>query len=314
MPRPPQLWTKAELVREEAKSRKLFVAERLAAMKSEKKAYEAAIKTHSAAVADLLKATNNLTAITGDSLKNRARLDVIRYTLSPIVSIADLDTITDSCFGNWVKQTTERGMKPTDAEFKAAARFLSARIDGARASWLISDSKPTRAEVEAFVRSTASLRAMGEVATQRRMERSKTQEAEVRKRAAAAGYKVDPSIPGVLTDPLKQMKPGSFAPQSRDLAATRMDIPIRMRAGHRTGLLFLAIEAKVSNSSVNSRKRLNDVAAKAGRWDASGTLHHFRTAAVIAGVFDINRLIEAQNEGILIFWEHRLSDLTAFLR
>lgn len=314
MPRPPQSWTRRELEIDAAAAKKLFVAARLKALTSERTLYENAIKTHSGPVADLLKATGNLTAITSDSLKNRAILDAIRYTLSPIISLDDLDTLTDSCFSQWVGQKTERGRRPTDTEFQAAAAFFTARIDASRAPWLISSNAATAAELEAFVRATASIRAMGQVATARRMESSKTQEVAIRAAAAAARYNGDSTLPNDLSDPIKQMQSGSFATSSRKLVRTNMDVAIRMKANHPTGLLFLAIEAKVSNSSLNSRKRLNDVAAKGARWDSSGKLHQFRTAAVIAGVFDIDRLEEAQNEGIFLFWEHRLQDLTAFLR
>ncbi len=90
--------------------------------------------------------------------------------------------------------------------------------------------------------------------------------------------------------------------------------PCRLRAEHPTGLLFLALEAKVSNSSLNSRKRLLEVTRKRERWDASGALYRFRTGAVLAGVFDVRRLEEAQEAGVFLFWQHRLDDLTDFLR
>ncbi|MBA3841341.1 MAG: XamI family restriction endonuclease [Actinobacteria bacterium] len=313
MPRPPQTWTHAELEREAAHAKTLFVAERLAALKAETLLYEASIKKHSEPIGALLKATKNLTAVTGDSLKNRKQLDALRYTLAPIVSLDDLDTLTDSCFKQWVDQTTERGTKPTDAAFKTAAKFFSPRVDRSKAPWLISGAPATQPEIEAFIRTTASVRAMGDVQTARRMERSKIQEDAIRAACAAARY-TPVTPPGELTNPIKQMPPGSYATKSRKLAMTNMDIAVRMKDNHGTGLLFLAIEAKVSNSSLNSRKRLNDVARKRERWDASGQLYQFRTAAVIAGVFSIPRLIEAQEAGVFIFWEHRLQDLTAFLR
>ena len=92
-----------------------------------------------------------------------------------------------------------------------------------------------------------------------------------------------------------------------------MDVPIRLRDRHPTGQLFLAVECKVSNSTLNSRKRLLEVNSKKETWDTSGLPHRFRTAALVAGVFDVNRLVETQNGGVFIFWEHRLSDLTEFL-
>ncbi len=314
MPRPPQLWTRQELEADVAAATQIFVAARLQAMASEKQLYEKWIKTYSDPIADLLQATNNLTTITGDSLKDRGRLDAIRYTLSPIVSLDDLDTITDSCFKLWVKQTTNRGISPTDAQFKAAAAFLGARIDGARAPWLISGASPTSAEIDAFVRATASIRAMSKVQTERRMASSKAQEVATKAAIQAAGYTPDPKLPANLSNPANQMRPGTFAPNPRNIIATSSDVPVRLKDNHPTGQLFLAIEAKVSNSSINSRKRLNDVAAKSAVWDGSGGLHQSRTAAVIGGVYDIKRLEEAQNKGIFIFWEHRLQDLTAFLK
>jgi hypothetical protein len=93
-----------------------------------------------------------------------------------------------------------------------------------------------------------------------------------------------------------------------------MDVPIRLKANHATGQVFIAVECKVSNSSLNSRKRLLEIRSKRETWDSSGLPHRFRTAAVLTGVFDVGRLIETQDTGVLIFWEHRLQDLTEFLQ
>jgi len=91
-----------------------------------------------------------------------------------------------------------------------------------------------------------------------------------------------------------------------------MDVPVRLASGHH--LKLLAIEAKVSNTAINSRKRLMEVTNKRAVWDGAATLYAYRTAAVIAGDFSIQRLKEAQNAGVIIFWEHRLIDLTNFLK
>lgn len=148
--------------------------------------------------------------------------------------------------------------------------------------------------------------------TTRRGERSQRQEDLTRTAAKAAGYNpVTP--PGTLADPVTEMRPGTYSEKSRRLLGTNMDVPIRLERNHATGQLFLAIECKVSNSSLNSRKRLLEINSKRETWDSSGVAHRFRTAAVLAGVYDAARLVEAQNAGVLIFWEHRLQDLTAFL-
>lgn len=313
MPRPPQAWTKSELQQDAHTARRLFVHDRLAALHRERAAYEAGIATHSEAVRELLAQTSDLRRLDADSLKQRAVLDIARYVVVPPISLDDLDTLTDSSFGSWVGQTTERGARPSEQASRAAARILRERLDWERAPWLKAKRSPTAVERDAFARATASIRAMGAIQTARRMESSARQERAAREAARKAGYKpVTP--PATLTDPIEEMPPGSYATASRRLAETNMDIPVRLKDGHGTGLLFLALEAKVSNSGLNSRKRLLEVLRKRERWDASGKLFRFRTGAVLAGVYDIRRLMEAQDAGVFLFWEHRLSDLTEFLR
>jgi len=75
----------------------------------------------------------------------------------------------------------------------------------------------------------------------------------------------------------------------------------------------MPIECKVSNSAINSVKRLNnDAAAKAGFWR-----EHFgdfvTSVAVISGVFKRLNIEGAQKSGLMIIWAHRLSDLTDFI-
>jgi len=313
VPRPPQAWTETELERDAEAARKLFVSDRLASLEREQAAYEAGIAAHGQAVHELLARTRDLTKIEARSLEERAVLDIARYIVVPPISLDDLDTLTGAPFGGWVGQTTDRGKRPTARAFRAAGTIIAERLDRERASWLKGKHTPTAAERDAFARSTASIRTIGAIQTTRRMESAARQEAAARAAAQKARYTaVTP--PATLSDPIEQMPPGSYANASRRLADTNMDIPVRLKAEHGTGLLFLALEAKVSNSTLNSRKRLLEVLRKRERWDASGKLYRFRTGAVLAGVYDVRRLIEAQDGGVFVFWEHRLGDLTTFLR
>ena len=289
------------------------MSERRAALAAEKAAYAGWLVEYAATVRGLLAESDDLRELSGSALKQRDFLDLARYLAVPPISLDDLDTLTDSCFGLWVGQTTKRGIRPSEKAFAAAARIISERLDLERAPWLAAVRKPTKAERETFVRWMASIPAANKIATTRRGERSRRQEDLTRGAATTAGYKpVTP--PGTLTNPVKDMEPGTYSEKSRRLQGTNMDVPIRLKANHATGQLFLAVECKVSNSSVNSRKRLLEVNSKRETWDSSGVAHRFRTAAVLAGVFDVARLVEVQNAGALIFWEHRLEDLTAFLR
>ena len=312
VPRPPGSWSDQELSRDAAEARKRFVKERRSALKDEQKAYVGWLDAYASTVRGLLQASNDLRDLTGEVLERRDFLDLARYLAVPPISIDDLDTLTDSCFGLWVDQTTDRGARPSKGEFAAAAHIIAARLDQRRARWLAGNRTPKKTERETYATGAASIPAMNRLATTRRSERSRTQEDLTRVAISSAGYE-EVKPPGTLHNPVKDMKPGTYSGKSRRLSGTNMDVPVRLKADHSTGQLFLAIECKVSNSSLNSRKRLLEVNSKRETWDSSGLPHRFRTAAVLAGVFDVARLIEAQNAGVLIFWEHRLDDLTTFL-
>lgn len=76
----------------------------------------------------------------------------------------------------------------------------------------------------------------------------------------------------------------------------------------------MLIECKVSNSELNSVKRLNnDAAAKAEAWLQDFGRNNVVPAAVLSGVYKINNLIEAQDRGLALFWAHDLSQLEAWL-
>jgi hypothetical protein len=69
----------------------------------------------------------------------------------------------------------------------------------------------------------------------------------------------------------------------------------------------------VTNSSTNSVKRLNrEVGGKAERWSRAFG-ERAVTAAVLAGVFKVKNLTDAQDVGVSIFWERDLTPLAEFL-
>jgi len=76
----------------------------------------------------------------------------------------------------------------------------------------------------------------------------------------------------------------------------------------------MAIECKVSNSATNSVKRLNnDAAAKAERWISQFGKAQVVPVAVLAGVFKVLNLEQAQDLGLTLFWSHDLDKLGAFI-
>ena len=75
------------------------------------------------------------------------------------------------------------------------------------------------------------------------------------------------------------------------------------------------IECKVSNSAVNSVKRVNkEAAGKAAEWLKGFGDQQVIPCAVLSGVFKRHNLLDAQNRGLTLFWEHNLMALAEWVK
>jgi hypothetical protein len=133
------------------------------------------------------------------------------------------------------------------------------------------------------------------------------QEASVKQALAELGLRAVPTprmIPNVAFAPA----PGEFCGESV-LGIRKADIIVRLW-DHR----IMPIECKVSNSSLNSVKRLNnDAAVKAGIWQRDFGLRQVVPMAVLSGVYNLHNLVDAQDRGLILFWAHDLQPLTAWI-
>lgn len=103
-------------------------------------------------------------------------------------------------------------------------------------------------------------------------------------------------------------QPGEFSREAA-LAGRKADLIVGLW-DHRV----MPIECKVSNSSINSIKRLNnDAAAKAEAWLTDLGKVQIVPVAVLSGVYGLHSLESAQRRGLTLSWAHRLSDLTAWI-
>ncbi len=76
----------------------------------------------------------------------------------------------------------------------------------------------------------------------------------------------------------------------------------------------MPIECKVSNSSTNSVKRLNnDAAVKAETWRNDFGQNQVVPTAVLGGVYKLHNLLDAQRRGLALYWEHDLAALTSWI-
>ena len=76
----------------------------------------------------------------------------------------------------------------------------------------------------------------------------------------------------------------------------------------------MPIECKVSNSYINSVKRLNnDAAVKAVTWKRDFGVRQVVPTAVLSGVYKLHNLQDAQERGLTLFWAHGLKPLTDWI-
>ena len=166
---------------------------------------------------------------------------------------------------------------------------------------------PTELERSVATTATAVLMATRRVETARRM-RFRHQEAEVKACLNRAGYKEVEAravTPGLLEAP----QPGEFCGEAL-FGERKADLIVRLHDGR-----CVPIECKVSNSSTNSVKRLNnDAAAKASAWIEEFGSGATVPSAVLSGIFKTRNLQQAQDQQLAIFWTHDLDPLETFLR
>ena len=152
-----------------------------------------------------------------------------------------------------------------------------------------------------------ALIATQKVQTARRNDSKKIQEQAVADILLANGF--TQVVPRTITNVSHLPAPGEFCGES--LFGTRKaDLVVRLYDGR-----AMPTECKVSNSSTNSVKRLNnDAAIKAETWLKEYGTQTCVPAAVLSGVFKIHNLLAAQNDkGLTLFWGHRLSAMIEFI-
>jgi len=226
-------------------------------------------------------------------------LEAFRYLVGPPLSADDLKVVAEAQLS---KQRIEN-----DAEMAARIKtVVLSGLDRRRFPWVIEAREPTESERQAAVVASAALIATRRLETGRRSDGKREQEAAVF--AALKGIGFTQVAPRRIQMVNQAPEPGEFCAESA-LAGRKADVIVRLWDQR-----VMAIECKVSNSSTNSVKRLNnDAAVKATTWLKDLGPNHVVPAAVLGGVYKIHNLKDAQDRGLSIFWAHDLDRLTEWI-
>lgn len=295
----PPVWTVEELEAQRQAAIEIFRRRR---MEEPLEQYIAHFDHYQGKVEDLLEATLDLSDLDSrlvDVLTDPKLLETFRYLAGPPISADDLKVVAEAVL------TRRRIMG--DPEMVARIRqVVLSGLDRRRFPWVIEGREPTESERQAAVIASAALIATRRLETGRRSDGKDEQEAAVHAALTDLGYKrVAPRRVSVLSD---APPPGAFCAES-DLGGRKADVLVGLWDRR-----VMPIECKVSNSSTNSVKRLNnDAAVKAETWRKDFGQNQVVPTAVLSGVFKLHNLQDAQRRGLALFWGHQLNELTGWI-
>jgi hypothetical protein len=296
----PPVWSSERLEAERQKARVAFSKERLEEPLED---YLEAFDTYQGYVEEVLETTVDLSDLHTsalDVLGDARLLEVFRYLAAPPISQDDLKVLADA------DSLAKGHLKESPDLVQRLIIVVRQVLDRRRFSWVVENREPTEAERSAAVIASATLMAASRTQTQRRASSKTQQETMVKEALKGLGFTEVQSrkIPNIAHAPSL----GEFCGESV-LGNRKGDIIVRLWDQR-----VMPIECKVSNSSTNSVKRLNnDAAVKAASWKLDFGLRQVVPSAVLSGVYKLHNLLDAQSRGLTIFWAHDLKPLTDWI-
>jgi hypothetical protein len=228
-------------------------------------------------------------------------LEAFRYIAAPPISEDDLKVVAE------VSSLAKGRLKHSPEDVQKLLSVVRSVLDHRRFVWIAEKREPTETEKAAAVMASAALMAASRVQTNRRTLSKKTQETQVKNKLVELTLREVPTrhIKTFAQAPAR----GEFCGECK-VGSRKADIVVRVWDDR-----VMPIECKVSNSALNSVKRLNnDAAVKAGVWKIEFGERQIIPVAVLGGVYNLANLIDAQNKGLSLIWSHNLAPLLKWIQ
>jgi hypothetical protein len=303
-PKPRPLWTEAELEADRQRAIAIFRDERI---REDPSRYGEAFDQRVGWFEDLLEMLLDFDPKTPTSdetiieiLSQSHLREALRYIAGPPLSEDELLILADaSSFSRKVLSKDPRKARQIFAT-------VTSVLDRHRFVWVSYQRfPPAEAERKAAVLASAALLAKERIQADRRNDANKMQEDGVLATLTAAGMTMVEARPIKLPD---DAPPVGHVSRTAILKSTRADIIARL-----WDTRLLAIECKVTNSAVNSYKRLmKEAVGSARKWTEALGSDFIVPAVVLSGVFSLNNLIDAQRT-LSIWWSHDLGKLRSWV-
>ena len=296
----PPRWTTEQFTTESAIATQRFREERMGEPLEE---YLDRFEDVRGRMEDLLETTMDLSKLRElavDVMLDPRLTEAVRYLAGPPISTDDLKVLAEAAL------SPASLRKDADAA-KRAVEVVLMGLDRNRFPWVGEDREPTEAERQAAALASGAMIAARRVMTKRANESKTAQEKAVGDAIEAAGLTPVPAR--TIRNLTDAPGPGEFCRAECQVGSRKADLTVRLFDGR-----IMPLECKVSNSSTNSIKRLNnDAAVKAATWiDELGSISTV-PAAVLSGVFKVRNLEQAQERGLTIYWAHDLDRLVEFI-
>ena len=273
----PPVWTDDQLEADRIKAIAAFSRERLEEPLED---YLEAFDEYQGHIEVVLETTVDLTELDTtalDVLGDPRLLEAFRYLAGPPISEDDLKVLADA------RSLTRRTLERTPELVQRLIGVVRQVLDRRRFAWVVEGREPTEAERNAAVLASAALMAASRTQTRRRTLGKDQQEEMVKVALRELGFTevASRTIRTISHAP----SPGQFCGESV-LGNRKGDIIVRLWDDR-----VMPIECKVSNSSTNSVKRLNnDAAVKASSWKTDFGLRQVVPSAVLSGVYKLHNL------------------------
>lgn len=296
---PPPRWGAEQLEIARLASITLFREER---MEEPLEQYLQAFDNYRGSVEDLLEVTVdlsmlNVTAL--DVLTDKSLLTAFRYLAGPPISEDDLKTLAEASLA-------PSRLRSDPAMTQRVIETILIGLDRQRFPWVAEGREPDTNERTAAALASAALMATQRLSTMRRSDGKTRQEEAVREALLADNFEEVPTR--TMTTLADAPAAGQFCRESM-FGSRKADFTIGLWDGRK-----MPLECKVSNSSTNSVKRLNnDAVVKAGIWIGEFGTAQTVPAAMLSGVFKRHNLEQAQNLGLTLFWAYALDELTEWI-
>ena len=293
----PRVWNDEQLDVDRVRSKNLFREDRL---REPLEAYLDQFEDARDGFDDLLATSVDLTQLREKALEivsSKRLFTALRYLPGPPISSDDLKVLADTSISQkHLRSNPDLALKIVDT--------ILIGFDRRRFPWISEQRDATDEERASAVLASAALLATRRVETMRRNVMKQNQEERVK--AALREAKFTEVKRRKIDHLSKAPKPGEFCGEST-LGKKKADIVVGL-----WDMRTMAIECKVSNSAVNSIKRLNDTDAKVKHWSKEFGLQVL-AAAVLSGVYDRISLQHAQESELFLFWAHDLEKLVAWI-